>query len=241
MGAVDTSSPRPLKLNMSKGLINCYDPDTNTTTPHKGWEAWLLGLDYKSNAEHPDERFRHPELILDLHDGERPAQLAIRMGSGSFRQFVCCIENANLRQPIIIRPWYKEKDGKKAGGINLYQGDIQIAPKYTKKEPNGLPEVIERENPDTMKVEKDYGPQLRFLRNILDGYVKTTVKEIAEMKAYEEAPKAIGPMVPVAKQEQLALPAAADPSLAAGATPGATTNAVPPENITNGDEDDLPF
>ena len=240
MGAVDTSSPRPLKLNMSKGVINKWDPDTGNTTEHKGWEAWILDFEYKSNADHPDERFRHPELILSLHDGDRPALLAIRMGSGSFRQFVCCIENANLRQPVTFRPWYKEKDGKKFGGINLYQGDVQLAPKYSKKDPNGLPEVTEVMNEATMKMEKNYGPQMKFLRGIMDNHVKPLVKEIRELKAYEEAPKAIGPMVPLAKQEQLALPPATE-QLAAGGTPGATTNAAPPANIEGDDESDLPF
>lgn len=238
MGAVDTASSRPLKLNLSKGMIRCWDPDTNAVTEHKGWEGWYLDHKYESNADDPDERFRQPELQVRIHDGDREGILSIRMLSTSFRQFVAAIENANLRQPLVIRPWYKEAKGDKkaVGGINLFQGGVQIGSRYSTDELKAM--VKDVQNPATMQVTKDNTEQMMFLRDILDNKVRPQLIEIAQMQAWEEAPKQIGPVVPGSRLE---LPEAT--AQAAPATAGATTAAAGPATtpITGTDEDDLPF
>lgn len=238
MGAVDTASSRPLKLNLSKGMIRCWDPDTNAVTEHKGWEGWYLDHKYESNADDPDERFRQPELQVRIHDGDREGILSIRMLSTSFRQFVAAIENANLRQPLVIRPWYKEAKGDKkaVGGINLFQGGVQIGYRYSTDELKAM--VKDVQNPATMQVTKDNTEQMMFLRDILDNKVRPQLIEIAQMQAWEEAPKQIGPVVPGSRLE---LPEAT--AQAAPATAGATTAAAGPATtpITGTDEDDLPF
>lgn len=238
MGAVDTASSRPLKLNLSKGMIRCWDPDTNAVTEHKGWEGWYLDHKYESNADDPDERFRQPELQVRIHDGDREGILAIRMLSTSFRQFVAAIENANLRQPLVIRPWYKEAKGDKkaVGGINLFQGGVQIGYRYSTDELKAM--VKDVQNPATMQVTKDNTEQMMFLRDILDNKVRPQLIEIAQMQAWEEAPKQIGPVVPGSRLELPEATAQATP-----ATAGATTAAAGPATtpITGTDEDDLPF
>lgn len=231
MGAVDTASPNPIKLSLNKGVVHCYNPDDRQTTEHKGWEAWLLDFEYQSNADHADERFRKPELILKMHDGDREAMFAIRLLSFAFKQFASAIENVNLRQPFVIRPWsYKnEKGDVLTGGINIWQGDVRIAEKYTDKNPNGRPAVEEKVNEVTMEKTKDSTAQLGFLKNILDTVIKPKLHEIAALNAYEEAPKHIGPAVPGQRLELPAATAPPTPALAEGAP------------ATVGDPDDLPF
>lgn len=235
MGAVDTSSPRPLKLRLNKGVLNCWDPDTNKTTSHKGWEGWLLDWERKDNSANPDPRFRKPSVILTMHDGARPAQLEVPLLSGSFIQFMCSIEHANLRQPIIIRPW-TTKEGK-TGGVNLYQGMAQITPKYTKKALNGMPPAIEGTDELTGEKTINSTEQMKFLLAIMEGPIRASLSEIKQLEAWEPAPAVVGPMVPAARLEQAAQPMAALPP----ADTPATTPPEQPAHETGPDEDDLPF
>lgn len=239
MAGGNTASARPLKLNLSKGLVRCWDPDTSETVSYKWWEGWLLDYDYKSNADHKDERFRKPDFVMKLHDGEREAHFAIRLNSTAFRQFAASLENVNLRQPITIRPWsyQNEKGETMTGGINLWQGDVQVAPKYSKKNPNGMPLAVDVQDPDTLETTKDGREQMKFLRAIVDGPIREKLKEVAEMKAWEEAPRQrIGPIVPgFKKEEQTQLPPASTATGQAASQPTAHGN------DTAGDEDDLPF
>lgn len=243
MAGGNTASPRPLKLNLKGGLISCWDPDSGDTSTYKWWEGWLLDWEYKSNAEHPDERFRKPSFVMKLHDGEREALLEIRLNSTAFKQFAASMENVNMCQPITFRPWsYKnEKDEVMTGGLNLWQGAVQVAPKYTKKNPGAMPLPVEVQDPDTMETTKDSKEQMKFLRGIIDGPIREKLNEVKALNAWQEAPKQVGPMVPgVKREEQLALPPGSE-QLAAGTTPGSVANVTPPANITEGDEDGLPF
>lgn len=238
MGAVDTASSRPLKLNMSKGMIRCWDPDTNAVTEHKGWEGWYLDHKYESNADEPDERFRQPEIQVRIHDGEREGILSIRMLSTSFRQFVAAIENANLRQPLVIRPWYKEAKGEKkaVGGINLFQGGVQIGYRYSTDELKAM--VKDVPNRATMQVTKDNTEQMMFLRDILDNKVRPQLIEIAQMQAWEEAPKQVGPVVPGSRLE---LPEAVHATPPTTATPAASGTTAASQHIPSEDDSDVPF
>lgn len=234
MGAVDTASSRPIRLSMSKGIIKCWDPDTGLTTDHKGWEGWYLDHQYESNADHLDERFRQPELQLKIHDGEREAILTIRMLSTAFRQFVGAIENVNLRQPFVIRPWYKEAKGDKkaVGGINLFQGGQQVGARHGSDDLKAM--VKDVQNPATMQVTKDNTEQMMFLRDILDNKVRPQLIEIAQLQAWEEAPKQIGPVVPGSRLELP--PATIDASgikLAGGEQQ--------PAHIASPDDSEVPF
>lgn len=243
MGAVDTASPRALKLSTSGGAIRCWNPDTNGTTVHQGWDGWLMDFEYKSNADHAREEFRRPELILKLHDGEQEAHLAVRMDSYAFQQVVTSLANANLCQPITFRVWgydsdkINEKTGqpqRNTGGFNLWQGNVQIAERHTNKNLNGMPEITEVMNEATLKKEKKgVDERMLFLRGILDNEIKPKLVEINQMGAWEEAPKHIGPSVPKAR---LALPETAGAQPAASKPPAVAD--MPP---IGGDDDDLPF
>lgn len=239
MAGGNTASPRPLKLSLGKGSVRAWDPDTGTTTSFKWWEGWILDYGYKSNADHKDERFRgKPTFVIKLHDGERESHLEFRLNSTAFKQFAAAIENVNLRQPVTFRPWsYKNEKGETmTGGFNLWQGAVQVQPKYTRKEPGPMPLAIDVTDPDTMEVTRDSRDQMKFLRGILDGPIREKLKEVIALNAWEEAPKQVGPVVPgVKKEDQLALPPASG-QVAEGAM---NTSAPPP--ITDGDEDDLPF
>lgn len=225
MGAIDTGGSKPIYLSFSKGMVHAYDGDTAQTSEHKGWEGYIVGMRYETDPERA--RFG-AELHVQLHDGDRPAVLKIPMKSGSFRQFCTAVENLNLRQPVTFRPWYKESESGKAGGVNLFQGPRRVLPKYTKEEPQDMPALKEVVNPVTNEKTIDGTERLVWMKGILDTRILPMVAEVVELGAWEEAPKPLAPMI-----SPKTIPAAL-PMMAGGAQSETTGTA-------SDGEDDLPF
>lgn len=231
MGAVDQPSPRPLKLHLNKGKLYCWNPDSGATTPHNGWEGWFLGWHHKDNSEHPDPRFRKPSVLLRLHDGEREALLEVNLVSGSWTQFMCCIQAVNLRQPIIIRPW-TTKDGK-TGGVNLFQGGAQVQPVYTQKNLNGMPPVVRTVDALTKEETVDSREQLKWLLAMMEEMIGPQLLDIAQNESWEPAPPVVAPPAP-------ALPAATQLAIQASSTTQAALPVGDDGHLRGPDDDDVP-
>lgn len=164
-----------------------------------------------------------PEIHLHIRDAGTEYILQMRFASGYAIGFMKAIENADLLKPITFAPWYKEKDDNKQGGMNLIQGGKQLPWKYTREEPNGMPEW--EDIPDGQGgTKKSKWPVLVFLRKMLEEKMIPLVREAAEFVAAEAAVPA--PVTPQEAAVRLYAPAAP------------TVADMPP---IGGDDDDLPF
>jgi hypothetical protein len=217
MGAVTEARPRTVYVQFKKGVCSVYD--SGATSSYPGWKGYVTGFSYRTGEE---AKFG-TEFHIHMQDGSEKAVVQMLLKSGSFMQFAMALENIDLTKPITLYPWYKEKGDKKFGGVNVYQDGKQVEPKYSNKELNGMPEIVE-EDDGTGKMVKNYRARILFLRNIVDTVVAPKVKEVVDLGAWKAEETPVG----------------AAPSNGGGPSAAQVVDQGPPP-ITAGDEDDLPF
>lgn len=244
MGAVDQDAASIIYLGFKDGQIKAYN--RGETSMHKGWQGYIIGFVQK-DATYDDKPVK--EFHIMLAEGNQLADLGMRMGSGATRSFLRCVENINLRQPVTIYPGtYKGEDGKiRVGWIQVEQGGVRIAQKYSEKEPGEMPPMEMVPNPDGSGTEvKSYAKQLRWLIDeVLINRIQPKLQEILEKGQLEPPPPvAKRTLAPALSTTPAALPPAPAPALpdegAAAAAETASTQPSP-QPIGASDDDDLPF
>jgi len=125
------------------------------------------------------EHKEYGEFInINFDDGIDEFTLSIPASSSNGTKFLTRLPNVNLAEPVEIVPYqFEGDDGKEIRGINIYQGDgfkTKIPPYFTRKTPNGMPSVDEKEWGEMSKKQKS-----RFMDEVsewLMGYMKDNIK-----------------------------------------------------------------
>lgn len=100
-------------------------------------EGHIIGI---STREHPKYGKKWAVLIQD--QDEEMFQLEFDYSSRYTTGFFTRLENCDLSKPVSFRTWYiKQDDGSYRGHGTLEQGGQKIERRYTKDNPNGMPQM----------------------------------------------------------------------------------------------------
>ena len=106
-------------------------PNAVKRTNKKGAEVYELMYD-KINGWIEDIQIRNSDfgeqLEFGLNDGNETCMVSIPVESKFFRHFAKKIDNVDLKQEAVLAPYsFIGKEGKKAIGLNIYQGGNKVA------------------------------------------------------------------------------------------------------------------
>jgi hypothetical protein len=163
---------KPVYVNLSDGRF--YESeDKEKNNPYGSLEGLITGLSFR------DDMFENNKIrkcVISMTDGANNYVLNVRVNSSYFGSFVSFLKNADLSQPIKLKPGVKKdpKSDKTIGTLFVEQGGSFLKQFYTKDKPNGLPPFQKKkvngnivwDKTDYLEflenvVEKDFKPQLR--------------------------------------------------------------------------------
>jgi hypothetical protein len=116
----------------------------------------ISDVDVKVNQDWDDE------LAITLHDEQKDYLLLMPLDSRYASSFMMCAKNIRLGEPVNIRPWAKEIEGKMKSRLYIEQNNLTVEPAHTKDEPNGLPMAnkVRFQGKDRW----DFADQIEFLK-----------------------------------------------------------------------------
>lgn len=121
---------------IKKGKVEVYMGKGNPPLIQDNIEGQVLGLrvfeeEFNGNA--------YENLEISMNVNTETFKVKAKLDSGYGRAIINTLSNADLSQTVKIEPTYVE-DTKKSGAFVSQRG-AALKWKYTKKEPNGLPEM----------------------------------------------------------------------------------------------------
>ena len=136
--------------------------------PYKGVEAMVTKIEWY------EREFDGKRLIgwtLYLNANGTNCTLDMPFDHRTTGRFMKLAENIDFRKPVYFTAW-KDKDDKIA--FNVKQGGVTVPQKYTRAEPNGLPEPTQ-----DFKGKWDYSAQEKYLHDVMIDTVIPTVQAAA--------------------------------------------------------------
>lgn len=127
---------------------------------------------------------------ITVQDGDDYFSLQFPYSSGYAMGFLKRIEGIDLSKKVKFKPYYIPEEGtdKYRAFLVLYQSDKKIASRYTRENPNGLPE-LEKKTVDNKEV-WDSTKQMKFFEDMLDDKVRPNLTQPDEnLKQESEASK----------------------------------------------------
>ena len=150
---------------------------------NKGKQKWYVEFDFLEgiikNAEISETNFGN-KIKLSISDGPVSYVLSLAIESSYGKDFITKMNNLDLSKPVYFFPWTMTADawtqltGKKSekgkSGLTLKQDGEKIAPYYTKDDPKGMPEIVEKRV--GKQVKWDDTDRLAFFYDELDKFVE---------------------------------------------------------------------
>lgn len=143
-----------------------------------GYVEGVITSMHQRVSEHNGEETK--ELCLRMQSGGETYQLSLKEGSRYWFAFTVRLPNLDLTKPVRFSPYcFDDRDtGKTVIGMNLFQGDQKVQPRFTKENPGKMPqgkEVMFQGKPKWDFYERD-----QFLLTVIQYYM-------SKMQAAEEA------------------------------------------------------
>jgi hypothetical protein len=134
---------------VDKNTIGAVSRTTKPSDEHpEGREVWerrdsylegVVTSMWRKEREYKGDINR--SLVLRISDVGENCQLEIKEGGRYWSSFMLRLPNMDLTKPIRIAPYdFTDKEGKRVIGLNVFQGDVKVAPKWDKNNPGDLPQ-----------------------------------------------------------------------------------------------------
>lgn len=155
-------------------------------TPYKKWIRRFKAVSgYIDKIERYDREFSGKKIRgwnIHITDGENRYVLDIPFSSGRLNsRWMKLAESIDYNKPVRFSAWHDNKSDSMA--LNVQQDGVSVPQKYTREEPNGLPEPVQRSSGKW-----DYGAQEDFLTDRMLRFVIPNVELIAEKRNGTEKP-----------------------------------------------------
>lgn len=161
-----------------EGTLRDGTPWKKWIRPYKAVSGYIDKIE-RYDREHEGRKFRGWNLLIN--DGENQYHLDIPFDSKVNSRWMKLAEAIDYTKPVRISAWTDRKTDSTA--INIQQDGVSVPQKYTRQEPNGLPEPIQRSSGKW-----DYGAQEDFLTERMIKFVIPNVEVIAEKRNGTEKP-----------------------------------------------------
>ncbi len=126
------------------------------------------------------------EMRLRMQADDESYVVCMYVDGPYFRSFAKLVPNIDLTLPFEIKPYdFETKDGKRMVGVTVYQDGEKVLPAFTRDNPNGLPEAVQK----VKKGKKvwDFSDQEDFLWDVMQDFC-AEVLELHPRKDAESAP-----------------------------------------------------
>ena len=164
MGSVKDT--RTLLLYVNKGKLLQYIDKGTEPIVHEAWEGYLTGISFKNIPENVEKKTKAYEALnIHIDDGNEKATITCSFATGYGRAFAKIIGNADLSQPITIKPDYKDDGSIKIGGMIIKQHGQALKWKFKKDDMGGCP--VPKEHLINGNKVVDYTEQTIFLKDFL--------------------------------------------------------------------------
>lgn len=186
------------------------------------------------------------ELCIRIQGDGETYQLSLKEGSRYWSGFAVRMPNLDLTKPVKFSPYsFTDKEsGSNVQGINLFQGEQKIQPRFTKENPGKMPQGVQV--PFQGKLKWDFYERDQFLIKVVDhfaGVLKASSEALyGESGTVTQAPVASQPQPQsIAGTGRGTQPVQADPQpVMAPMAPPPSAPYPQPQHITS-DVDDLPW
>jgi hypothetical protein len=148
--------------------------------PYGSIEGILTDINIKEHEEY-GKQF---EVTLIDHDDSY--QLTFPYSSSHSKGFLMSVENCDLKLPIEFCPYMFHEDGKDKHVLSLKQRGNKIERKYTKENPQGLPQMVQVTFKG--KLQWDDTDQMAFLQDMLDKKIIPSLSKPAEAALFGDEP-----------------------------------------------------
>lgn len=152
-----------------EGVLKDGTPWKKWIRPYKAVSGYIDKIE-RYDREHDGRKFRG--WSISINDGENLYQLDIPFDSKVNSRWMKLAEAIDYNKPVRFSAWTDKKTDSTA--INLQQDGVSVPQKYTREEPNGLPEPTQRASGKW-----DYGAQEDFLVDRIIRFVIPNVETIA--------------------------------------------------------------
>lgn len=152
-----------------EGVLRDGTPWKKWIRPYKAVSGFVDKIE-RYDREHEGRKFRGWNLLIN--DGENQYNLDIPFDSKVNSRWMKLAEAIDYTKPVRFSAWTDKKTDSTA--INLQQDGVSVPQKYTREEPNGLPEPTQRASGKW-----DYSAQEDFLIERLIKFVIPNVELIA--------------------------------------------------------------
>lgn len=136
-----------------EGVLRDGTPWKKWIRPYKAVSGFVDKIE-RYDREHEGRKFRGWNITIN--DGENQYLLDIPFDSKVNSRWMKLAESIDYTKPVRFSAWTDKKTDSTA--INLTQEGVSVPQKYTREEPNGLPEPTQRASGKW-----DYGAQEDFL------------------------------------------------------------------------------
>lgn len=162
----------------AEGVLQDGTPWKKWYRPYKAVAGYVNKIE-RYDRVHQGRKFRGWNIFIDA-DGTN-CVLDIPFDSRVNSRWMKLAESIDYNKPVRFSAWQDRKDDKIA--FNVQQDGVSVPQKYTREEPNGLPEPIQRSSGKW-----DYGAQEDFLTERLLKFVIPNVELIAANRNGTEKP-----------------------------------------------------
>lgn len=111
--------------------------------------AFITKIEWRDTGEQFDQRYTSWRIHLDMGDDAPRAVLEIPFQSRHSSRFMKLAENIDFKRPVEFRAWYDAKGKSTAFFVGQWENEndeksASVPQKYTRENPNGCPEPVER-------------------------------------------------------------------------------------------------
>lgn len=163
-----------------EGVLRDGTPWKKWIRPYKAVSGYIDKIE-RYDREHEGRKFRGWNILIN--DGENQYSLDIPFDSKVNSRWMKLAESIDYTKPVRFSAWTDKKMDSTA--INLTQEGVSVPQRYTREEPNGLPEPVQRSSGKW-----DYGAQEDFLTERMIKYVIPNVEVIASKRNGTDKPPA---------------------------------------------------
>lgn len=163
-----------------EGVLRDGTPWKKWIRPYKAVSGYIDKIE-RYDREHEGRKFRGWNITIN--DGENQYFLDIPFDSKVNSRWMKLAEAIDYTKPVRFSAWTDKKTDSTA--INLQQDGVSVPQRYTREEPNGLPEPTQRTSGKW-----DYSAQEDFLIERLTKFVIPNVETIAAKRNGVDKPEA---------------------------------------------------
>ena len=134
----DNESGKVKWLQVKKGRFCCGKGEQEES--YRKLSGTVTDISFR-DAEYEGKKWR--EAVIQVSDDGTMYRFNVGIGSGYGKQLLAKLATADLSQVLTFAPPYTEEGAQKSSGFFVAEGNKALKQLWTRKEPNGMPEMKE--------------------------------------------------------------------------------------------------